>query len=69
MMKLRLTCREVTRLVLAKPERPWTWLERLVLQMHWWACEGCTRFRRQADLLGQASGRWRQYRDGSDDRG
>ncbi len=65
-MKLRYTCREVTRLVLLRPERPWSPLERVVIQLHWWACRGCTRFRAQNALLGEATARWRRYRDGSD---
>ncbi|MEK8049323.1 zf-HC2 domain-containing protein [Ideonella sp. DXS22W] len=63
MALLRKTCREVTALVLQgqdRPLRPW---ERLGLHLHWLACAGCRRFRRQAGLMQQAMGGWRRYRD------
>jgi hypothetical protein len=62
-MKLRLSCREVTRIVLEGELRrlaPW---ERLALRFHWLACEGCVRFRRQNATLRLALDRWRAYRD------
>ncbi len=62
-MKLRRTCKEVTRLVLQGHDRPFTLAERVSLRLHWWACEGCTRFRRQSELMQQAAARWRAYRD------
>ncbi len=62
-MKLRLTCKEVTRLVLQGHDRPFTLAERAVLRLHWWACEGCVRFRRQSELMRQATTRWRAYRE------
>jgi hypothetical protein len=67
MTPLRLTCREVTRLVLEGEERSLSVSERVVLRLHWLACDGCTRFRRQMQTMRGALDRWRQYRDGGDD--
>ena len=63
MIKLRRSCREVTRLVLAQPEQPLGLLDRVVLQLHWLACNNCRRFRDQTRQLGPAMDRWRRYRD------
>lgn len=62
-MKLRRSCREVTRLVLQAEDRPLTLVERAALQFHWMACTNCARFKGQADLMRAAVDRWRQYRD------
>jgi hypothetical protein len=62
-MKLRPSCREVTRLVLQSEERPLTLVERTALQFHWMACTNCARFKGQAELMREAVKRWRQYRD------
>lgn len=63
-MKLRRTCKEVTRLVLQSEDRPLGWLEQLSLRLHWRVCTNCSRFRTQAQLMRSAVGRWRSYRDG-----
>ena len=62
-MKLRRTCREVTRLVLEGELRQLGPLERLSLRLHWLACEGCARFRRQNETMRLAIDRWRSYRE------
>jgi hypothetical protein len=62
-MKLRLTCREVTRLVLEGDERALGRLERLSLRLHWLACEACARFARQNATMRVAVDRWRAYRN------
>jgi len=62
-MKIRRTCRDVTRLVFESQDRPLKPLETLSLRLHWLACSSCLRFRRQQQLMQQAMGRWRQYRD------
>jgi hypothetical protein len=64
-MKIRRTCREVTRLVLEGEDRAWTPMERLSLRLHWLACGGCRQFRRQAGTLRVAVDHWRRYRDES----
>ena len=61
-MKIRRSCRDVTRLVLESQDRPLGGLEQLSLRLHWLACYGCRRFRNQQQLLRQALDRWK--RDG-----
>ncbi len=58
-MKIRRTCREVTQLVLQSQDRALTPIERWSLRLHWLACDGCNRFRRQAQLIQLAMDRWR----------
>jgi hypothetical protein len=66
MTAFRLTCREVTRLVLEGEARELSISERVVLRLHWLACDGCTRFRRQVRTMRGALDRWKAYRDGAD---
>jgi len=63
-MKLRRTCRDVTRLVLESQDRPLRPLESVSLRLHWMICDGCRRFRSQQQLMRVALDRWRSYRDG-----
>jgi hypothetical protein len=63
-MKIRRTCRDVTRLVLESQDRPLRPMESLSLRLHWLACNGCRRFRDQQQLMRVALDRWRGYRDG-----
>ena len=56
-MKIRRTCRDVTRLVLESQDRPLGALEALSLRLHWLACGGCRRFRSQQQLMRQAMDR------------
>jgi len=62
-MDLKLSCREVTRVVLERRDRKLSVTERMALQMHWNICAACGRFRKQADLMHQAMTRWRGYSD------
>jgi hypothetical protein len=62
-MKIRRTCREVTRLVLESQDRPLPVFDRLALRLHWLACEGCRSFCDQARLMQAAMAQWRHYRD------
>lgn len=63
-MFLRRTCREMSRLILSRTERPPTLLERLAMRLHLAACGNCARFDQQARLMAQAVGAWRRYADG-----
>jgi len=63
-MKLRRSCKEVTRLVLQSEDRPLTLVERAALQLHWMACANCSRFKGQAEVMREAVKRWRGYREG-----
>ena len=58
-MKLRRTCREVTRLVLEREDRRLPLSDRLVVQLHLTACDACTNFVRQVNFMRRAVGRWR----------
>jgi hypothetical protein len=62
-MDLKLSCREVTRIVLEAQDRKLSVTERMALQMHWSICAACRQFRDQADLMRQAIPRWRNYSD------
>jgi hypothetical protein len=57
-------CREVTRLVLEAEERPLSLGERVMLRVHWAACDGCTRFRDHVELMRSALARWRDEQEG-----
>lgn len=59
MSLLRRNCREITRLVLEGEDRALSVGERLVLRLHWAACEGCTRFRGQVGVMREALARAR----------
>lgn len=65
-MKIRRSCREVTRLVLESQERRLGTLEKLSLRFHWGICGACLRFYRQAQLMQRSMDRWRAYRDAGD---
>lgn len=63
MKKLRLTCRETTRLVLEGEERSLGLAERIALLLHWRICAACMRFRRQHTAMRVVLDRWRAYRE------
>ena len=50
-MKLHVSCREATRLVLQGEERRLAWSERLALRLHLAICSACARFTRQVRLM------------------
>lgn len=62
-MKLRRTCRDVTRLVLEGEDRALTRGERAALALHLPTCSACPRFVRQARFMHRALGRWKAYGD------
>ena len=63
MPKLRLNCREVTRLTLAGEDRRLGLFDRIGIRLHLMICDACPRFAKQVKLMRQAIGQWRQYRD------
>lgn len=65
-LRLRLTCKETARLVLAGEERTLPLSERTLIRLHLAVCQGCTNFTRQVALMRGALGQWRQYRDGGE---
>lgn len=60
-MKLKVTCREITRIVIEGEERRLSLAERLTVRYHMLICAACPRFERQLALMRRASARWRQY--------
>ena len=58
---IRLTCREATRLLLERENRPLGALERLGLRLHLGVCRMCTRFNGQLGVMDRALDRWRNY--------
>jgi hypothetical protein len=60
-MFFRRSCREVTRLITLREERPWAWRERIAVRLHMQICKACPRFEKQMAFMKQAMGRWRSY--------
>jgi hypothetical protein len=60
-MKLKRTCRDVTRLVLEGEERSLSLSERLQVRLHMWICAACPRFERQVRFMRRAMGAWKGY--------
>ncbi|HJV63206.1 MAG TPA: zf-HC2 domain-containing protein [Albitalea sp.] len=57
------SCREVSRLISDRHERPLGWHERLIVRAHLAVCGTCTRYEKQVEFLSRAMGRWRNYGD------
>lgn len=60
-MKLMMNCREATALTLQEFDRRLSWHERLGVRVHRLICTSCLRFSRQARLMHESMGRWKQY--------
>ena len=54
-------CREVTRLVLERENRPLTLVERFAVRFHLRICLMCTRFTGQVRLMNSAMAQWKRY--------
>lgn len=59
-MRLLLTCKETTRLVLEGEDRALLLGERVLIRVHLGLCEGCTRFSKQVHLMHSAMDSWRR---------
>jgi hypothetical protein len=46
-------CKDVTRLASQAMDRPMSWSTRLNLQLHYWICEACARYRDQLHTIRQ----------------
>lgn len=46
-------CKDVTRLASQAMDRPLPWATRLNLQLHFWICEACARYRDQLNIVRQ----------------
>ena len=58
---LHRNCREVTRLVLERENRPLTLVERIAVRFHLRICLMCTRFTGQVQLMNRAMTQWKHY--------
>lgn len=67
-MRLKLTCRDTTRLVLEGEDRALPLGERVLVRVHLGYCRGCRRFNQQVSLMRGAMAGWRQLADPADDR-
>jgi hypothetical protein len=67
-MRLLLTCKETTRLVLEGEDRALSLGQRLLVRTHQSMCKGCTRFARQVVLMRGAMQNWRSYSETEDSR-
>jgi hypothetical protein len=63
-MKIKLTCRDVTRLVLEGEERTLAFGERIGVRLHLFICRACPSFVRQVRFMRSAMGRWKRYAEG-----
>jgi hypothetical protein len=63
MNRLKLRCRDATRLLLEREERSLGPVERLALKAHLLVCTACTRFDGQVKFMRGAMARWRAYTD------
>ncbi|MBV8035708.1 zf-HC2 domain-containing protein [Roseateles sp.] len=61
MIKLKITCRAATQIILQAEDRRMPLAERLSLRLHHRICSNCRRFARQVRLMRLASARWRQH--------
>lgn len=53
-----LVCREATRLISTSYQRPLRWREQASLRMHLAICAACRNFRKQMDILTEATRRF-----------
>ena len=66
---LRRSCREVTRLVLAREDRALPWADRVAVRLHMQICKACPRFEKQVALMRGAMQQWRGYSERDADAG
>jgi hypothetical protein len=54
-----ISCREASRLISLRQDRPLDWRERIKLRAHLFLCDVCTRFDRQVAFMREAMRRYR----------
>ena len=57
------SCRDISRLLLAREDRSLRWSERMAIRVHFLMCKACPRFERQILTMRGALGQWRAYLD------
>jgi len=55
------TCKQVAALLIAREDRALSLPDRVVVQLHLWACDACPGFERQLLLMRNAMKQWRNY--------
>jgi hypothetical protein len=60
-MKLKLTCKDVAGLLIAREDRSLPLSERLTVKMHLAMCKACPVFERQLLTMRNAMRQWRNY--------
>ena len=65
MMRIKVTCKEVTALVIAREDRPLSWQDRLALRVHMVICAACPHFARQVLTMRNVMKPWRNYEGSS----
>lgn len=63
-MALRLTCRQVAELLIAREDQPIELADQLKMKLHLLACKTCPKFENQILTIRAAMGRWRNYGGG-----
>ena len=67
MMRIKVTCKEVTALVIAREDRLLPWQDRLALRLHMVICAACPRFARQVLTMRNVMKPWRNYESSAAD--
>ena len=66
-MRIKVTCKEITALVIAREDRLLPWQDRLALRLHMVICAACPRFARQVLTMRNVMKPWRNYESGPTD--
>lgn len=69
MIRLNLSCKEVTTLVVAREDRDLPLTERLALRLHMAICSACPKFERQILTMRNVMKPWQNYEADSQDGG
>lgn len=57
------TCREVVALISAREDRALSTTERVVVHVHKFICDGCTRWDAQVKYMRKSMAAWKNYKD------
>lgn len=57
------SCRQVSRLISDREERPLGPIDRVALRLHLKVCDTCTRYEQQVKFMRRAMGSWKNYAD------
>ncbi len=68
MTRFDITCKEVTRLVVAREDRKLPMTHRIAISLHMKICDTCPVFERQVITMRNALRQWRNYVQSDDDK-